>query len=58
MGKRIGYTRDSYGNKKYDCFLRQEDKIKMRECRERKRKLTPTEKLEIFGDKNPEFYER
>lgn len=58
MAKKIYYSKDRYGNNRYDTPLTQKDRIKMRDCKNRHRPLTREEKFEIFGDENPTFIRR
>ena len=55
--KKVYYSKDSHGNNRYDN-LTQSDRIKLRDCRDSKRKLTSDEKLEIFGSRNPVFIQK
>jgi hypothetical protein len=59
MGKKIYYSTDSYGNKKYtSVYITSQDKRVMRSCRNTGRSLSSSEKRRIFGDENPEFVKR
>lgn len=51
---KVYYYKDKYGNNRYEN-LTQQDRIKLRECKNKGRKLTPTERQEIFGSENPRF---
>lgn len=51
---KVYYHKDKFGNNRYEN-LTQKDRIKLRDCKNRGRALTPSEKREIFGSENPEF---
>jgi len=52
--KKVYYSKDKYGNNRYEN-LTQQDRIKLRDCKNRHVALTADERKEIFGDKNPKF---
>lgn len=54
MRKKVYYYENNYGQRRYEN-LTQSDRIKLRDCHNRKRKLTAEEKKEIFGSENPIF---
>lgn len=51
---KVYYYKDKYGNNRYEN-LTQKDRIKLRDCKNRGRALTASEKREIFGSETPEF---
>lgn len=51
---KVYYSKDKYGNNRYEN-LTQQDRIKLRNCKNSGRSLTASEKREIFGSENPEF---
>jgi hypothetical protein len=55
--KKVYYRKDKYGNNRYEN-LTQQDRIKLRDCKNRGRALTSSEKKEIFGSENPIFERR
>jgi hypothetical protein len=52
--KKIYYSKDIHGNNRYSN-LTQKDRIKLRECKNTGRRLTPSETKEIFGTEYPTF---
>lgn len=52
----VYYYRNKYDKRIYEN-LTQRDRIILRDCRNKKRKLTQKEKIEIFGSENPIFVE-